>query len=203
MAAAEPSSTAFYFDLASPRAYLAAEQVLQVLPGPLPWIPVLARELPGAETFEAFRCQEEVDFFREDVERRARALDLQPIAWPQPFPCDSELAMCAATYARSIGRVVAFAQAAFRQAFAAGHDLADPDWVAVAGAACEMHPRALLAGARQRSVRDELRRATAGALAAGVTDVPAVRMGARVLIGERALAPAAAAASATPTAPTP
>ena len=41
---------AFYFDLASPLAYLAAERVLQVIPGPLEWRPVLARELPGAET---------------------------------------------------------------------------------------------------------------------------------------------------------
>ncbi len=40
--------------------------------------------------------------------------------WPADFPFDSELAMLVATYAKSIGRVVPFAQAAFRQAFAGG-----------------------------------------------------------------------------------
>ena len=40
---------AFYFDLASPLAYLAAERVLQILPIRAEWQPVLARELPGDE----------------------------------------------------------------------------------------------------------------------------------------------------------
>jgi 2-hydroxychromene-2-carboxylate isomerase len=178
---------AFYFDLASPLAYLAAERILHATPGPLPWVPVLARELPGAESFQAFRCQAERDILFSEVERRAAQLGLQPLVWPAGFPFDSEMAMCAATYARAIGRAVPFAQAAFRQAFAAGRDLSRPDWIAVAGAACEMHPRALLAGARQRNVREELRQATQEAVAAGVSDVPAVRIGTRILHGERAL----------------
>ena len=60
----------FYFDLASPLAYLAAERALQVLPGPAPWQPVLARELPGPETFDSFRCGEEQEIFRSEVGRR-------------------------------------------------------------------------------------------------------------------------------------
>ena len=51
------------------------------------------------------------------------ALGLQPLRWPEPFPFDSSLAMRVATYAKSIGRAVPFAQAAFRQAFAGGHAL--------------------------------------------------------------------------------
>ena len=46
----------FYFDLGSPLAYLAAERVLHVLPGPAPWCPVLASELEGAERFDAYRA---------------------------------------------------------------------------------------------------------------------------------------------------
>jgi 2-hydroxychromene-2-carboxylate isomerase len=182
---------AFYFDLASPLAYLAAERILQVLPGPLEWQPVLARELPGAETFAAFRCETEAAVFRAEVERRARALDLQPLRWPDPFPCDSSLALRAATYAKGIGRVVPFAQAAFRQAFAGGHDLQRTDVVLIAAAACEMHPQAVLRGAELRSVRAQLERTTAEAVAAGVEDVPAVRIGKRVFTGERALEDAA------------
>jgi 2-hydroxychromene-2-carboxylate isomerase len=190
-----PAAAAFYFDLASPLAYIASERVLQVVRGPAQWRPVLARELPGAETFDAFRCERERDVFREEIARRARALGLQPLRWPDPFPFDSELAMRVATYAASIGRAVAFAQAAFRQAFAGGHSLADVDCVLIAAAACEMHPTAVLRGAELRSTRERLAQATAQAARAGVHDVPAMTVGAEVFEGEGALERAAAAMS--------
>ena len=41
---------------------------------------------------------------------------LQPLRWPDPFPAESEWAMLVATYAKQIGRAVAFSLAAFRQA---------------------------------------------------------------------------------------
>jgi 2-hydroxychromene-2-carboxylate isomerase len=186
------SPTVFYFDLASPEAYLVAERVTQVFSGSLiDWQPVLARELPGAESFEAFRCETEERVFRAELERRARELGLQPLRWPRPFPFDSELAMRVATYAKSIGRVVPFAQAAFRQAFAGGRNLADVDSVLIAAAACEMHPAAVLKGAELRSVGEQLAAATAEAVRLGVTDVPAVGIGERVLVGGRALEEAA------------
>ncbi len=189
----------FYFDLASPEAYLASERVLHVLPGPAEWTGVLARELPGAESHEAFRCREEEGIFREETARRARELGLQPLRWPDPFPFDSLLAMRVATYASSIGRTVPFAQAAFRQAFAGGHSLQEPDHVLIAAAACEMHPTAVLAGSELRSVDRELTSATARAARAGISEVPAVVVrGARpgepdrVFLGERAIEDAAA-----------
>ena len=46
---------AFYFDLGSPLAYLAAEFVLHALPQPAEWRPVLASELPGSESFRRTR----------------------------------------------------------------------------------------------------------------------------------------------------
>ena len=183
----------FYFDLASPLAYLAAERVLHVLPGPAEWQPVLAAELPGAETFEAFRCEQERDIFRADLARRAHALGLQPLRWPDPFPFDSFLAMRVATYAKSIGRLVPFAQAAFRQAYAGGHSLADPDYVLIAAAACEMHPSAVLRGAEMRSVASALEDSTAAAAALGVSEIPALLLGRLVFAGERALEDAAEA----------
>jgi 2-hydroxychromene-2-carboxylate isomerase len=182
---------AFYFDLASPLAYLAAERVLHTMPVATEWQPVLARELPGAESFAAFRCRDERDIFRLEVQRRASELALQELRWPEPFPFDSDFAMRAATYAKSIGRVVAFAQAAFRQAFAGGRPLDSADNVLIAAAACEMHPSAVLKGAELRSVGEQLSAATAAAVAAGVSDVPAVRIGDRVFHGERALDEAA------------
>jgi 2-hydroxychromene-2-carboxylate isomerase len=185
---------AFYFDLASPLAYLAAERVMQAMPVACEWQPVLARELPGAESFEGFRCREDEDIFRLNVERRARALGLQDVRWPEPFPFDSEIAMRAATYAKSIGRAVPFAQAAFRQAFAGGRSLAEPDNVLIAAAACEMHPSAVLKAIERESVAEQLAAATAQAAREGITGVPAVRAGGRVFGGERAIEDAAAAA---------
>jgi 2-hydroxychromene-2-carboxylate isomerase len=132
------------------------------------WVPVRIGE-PGP-----FRCAEEVAAYREDVERAARAQGVQPLVWPEPFPSDSEWAMLVATYAKQIGRAVAFSQAAFRQAFAAGRNLSERDNVLIAAAACEMHPAAVVKGAKLRGTRERLEAATAEAVEAGVRDVPAV-----------------------------
>jgi 2-hydroxychromene-2-carboxylate isomerase len=182
---------AFYFDLASPLAYLAAERLLTTMPVACEWQPVLARDLPAAESFKAFRCRDDEDIFRLELERRASELGLQELRWADPFPFDSAFAMRAATYAKSIGRVVPFAQAAFRQAFAGGRSLDVTDNVLLAAAACEMHPSAVLKGAELRSSGERLSSATAAAAALGVTAVPATRVGERIFHGERALEEAA------------
>jgi 2-hydroxychromene-2-carboxylate isomerase len=186
------AEASFYFDLASPLAYLAAERVLHVLPGPAEWRPVLARELPGGEGPGSFRGAEEEEIFRAQIARRARELELQPLRWPDPFPYDSALAMRVASYAASIGRGVAYAQAAFRQAFAGGHSLHELDHVLIAAAACEMHPTAVKAAASRASLARALALASAQAAARGVREVPAVLVGERVFHGEPALEQAAA-----------
>jgi 2-hydroxychromene-2-carboxylate isomerase len=174
---------AFFFDLASPTAYVAAERALRDHPG-VEWVPVLARGLgsqPPAESWESFRCAEERDIALAQVERMAAQQGLQPVRWPDPFPFDSLFAMRVATYAKQIGRTVAFALAAYRQAFAGGRSLADPDNVVIAAAACEMHPAAVLKAAELRGVRDALDAATARAASLGVRDVPAVWDGRRLV----------------------
>jgi 2-hydroxychromene-2-carboxylate isomerase len=172
---------AFYYDFASPDAYLAAERVNHVLPEVPEWVPVRMGGVP------AFRCAEEETIYREDVERRAHAYELQPVRWPEPFPADTEWALLVATYAKQIGRAVAFSLAAFRQAFAAGRDLGERDTVLIAAAACEMHPAAVAKGAALRSTAARLDAATTEAAAAGVLDVPAVVVAGRVLHGDREL----------------
>jgi 2-hydroxychromene-2-carboxylate isomerase len=157
----------FYFDLASPDAYLAAEQINAALPEVPEWIPVALGP-------PAFRCAHEIDAYREDFERRAAELGLQAVRWPPGFPADSAWALLAATYAKSIGRAVAFSLAAFRQAFAGGRDLSERDNVLLAAAACEMHPSAVIKGAELRGTREKLERATARARADGVVSVPAL-----------------------------
>jgi 2-hydroxychromene-2-carboxylate isomerase len=197
------TSAGFYFDLQSPLAYLAAERILHTLPGPCEWQPVLARELPGdgeraasengrTDCRAAAGVEEESDAWREAIAASARELGLQPLRWPEPFPFDSALAMRVATYAKSIGRAVPFAQAAFRQIFAGGRDLSQLDNVLIAAAACEMHPAAVTRGSELRSVAEQLAAATADAARAGVVDVPAIVLGEEVFAGERALECAAA-----------
>jgi len=183
----DASGAAFYYDLRSPEAYLAAERVLQLLPG-AEWIPVSSRDLPGADTLEGFRCQTDVDAFRDRIERVAVRRGLQPVRWPDPFPSDTAYAIRVATYARQIGRAVAFSLAAFRQAFAAGRDLGVPDNVLIAAAACELHPKAVTKGATLASVARALDAATAVAARRGVRDVPAVWLpDGRVFHGDDAL----------------
>ena len=162
----------FYYDLGSAEAYLVGERAHEVL-GVVPeWVPI--RMEP------AFGCAEEVASHREDVERSAERFGVPPLRWPEPYPFDSEFALLAATYAREIGRCVAFSLAAFRQAFAGGRDLSQRENVLIAGAACELHPTALIKGAELRSTRERLEAATAEARAAGVRSVPALQVGDRV-----------------------
>jgi 2-hydroxychromene-2-carboxylate isomerase len=157
----------FFYDFASPEAYLAAEQVNAALGDVPEWVPVAIGP-------PAFRCAEEIAAYREDVERRARKAGLQAMRWPDPFPGETEWALLAATYAKQIGRAVAFSLAAFRQAFAGGRDLGERDNVLIAAAACEMHPTAVIKGAELRSTRERLDAATEAARAAGVRSVPAL-----------------------------
>src|SRR3954469_10087289 len=194
MAGAHPEQPIFYYDLASPEAYVVAERSAGVL-GEVPeWQPVRLAGLRAGE-IGPFRCAAEVDAYREDVARRLAPHGPppgpQPLRWPDPFPADTEWAMLVATYAKQIGRAVAFSLAAFRQAFAGGRDLGDPDSVMLAAAACEMHPVAIEKGAGLASIRRRLDEATAVAVAAGVIDVPAVRVGDRVFHGDRELEAAA------------
>lgn len=167
----------FYYDLGDPACYLAAEQIMTSLPVVPEWEPVLA---VGMATAPASADAER-------IAERVRELGLQPLCWPEGWPPDTRQAMLAATYAKRIGRAVAFSLAAFRQAFAGGRDLSDPDTILIAGAACEMHPTALLKGMEMRSVAEALNEATAQARAAGVATLPAVRVQDRVFSGPEAI----------------
>lgn len=189
----------FYFDLGSPYAYLSAERISGLfteaeLEQP-EWRPILLGGLfqrfgrsswgqgPGRAEGMA------------ECGRRASAYGLPPIVWPDPWPGNMLTAMRVATFAKQTGRTVSFSLAAFRQAFAAGRDLSDPDNVIVAGAACELHPKALLKAVQTEIVKRGLREATDEAAALGVEGVPAVVVGERVFWGDDRLEDAVEAAA--------
>lgn len=188
----------FYYDLGSPFAYISAERISRLfadaeIPQP-EWQPILlgglfARFDRGSWAETAARA----DGMRK-VERRAEEEHLQPIRWPEPWPGNTLYAMRVATYAKSIGRTVSFTLAAFRQAFAGGRDLTNHDNVAIAAAACELHPNAIGRAAARSSIKRHLREATDAAADRGVSGVPSVAVGSEVFWGDDRLEEAVVAA---------
>lgn len=133
----------FYYDFSDPAAYLLAEQMPQA-----EWVPVRAKAISSAVPT--------LDGISEQVE----AAGHQPFHAPAQFPFDAEPALRAATYAATIGKVVAFSLAAFRQAYAGGRPLDNADNVVIAAAACEMHPRAVLQAIERDTITKKLDAAT-------------------------------------------
>jgi 2-hydroxychromene-2-carboxylate isomerase len=196
----EPSRRAvFYYDLGSPYAYLSAERISGLfaeaeLEQP-EWQPILLgglfRRFERGSWGETPARAEGMA----EIERRADAYGLPPLDWPKPWPGNMLVAMRAATFAKQTGRTIAFSLSAFRQAFAAGRDLSDVDNVAIAGAACELHPRALLKAVETDVVKSGLREATDRAGDLGVEGVPAVVVGEEVFWGDDRLEDAVEAAA--------
>jgi 2-hydroxychromene-2-carboxylate isomerase len=183
----------FYFDLGSPYAYLAAERVNALLPSPPEWQPILLGGLFKIHGRDSWANGDGRAAGMAEVERRAAEYGLPPIVWPDPWPGNTLFAMRAATFAKEAGKAVSFALAAFRQAYAGGRDLSDPDNVLLAAAACELHPNAVLKAVETRSVKDRLKRATEEAAARGVLGVPTVAVGDRAYWGDDKLNDAATA----------
>jgi 2-hydroxychromene-2-carboxylate isomerase len=194
-----PERAAFYYDFGSPYAYLAAERISGLfteaeLEQP-EWRPILLGGLFAQFDRSSWGIGPEREAGIAEVERRAAEYGLPAIRWPEPWPGNTLTAMRAATFAKQTGRIVSFSLAAFRQAFAGGRDLTEPDNVAIAGAACELHPRALLKAVSTKGVKEELRRATEEAAAIGIRGVPTVLAGGQAFWGDDRLEEAVAAAA--------
>lgn len=185
----EEARPQFFYDLGDPACWLAAERVNTALPVVPEWVPVDGTRLPSPAPVPDAAA-------RLAVEERARAQGLLPLRWPAVPPAARE-ALVAATYAKQTGRAVAYSLAAFRQAFAAGRDLGDRDTVLLAGAACELHPNALLKAIDRAALAQALDDATAQAVACGVRRLPAVLVGGTVHDGEDGVETAAAALAQT------
>jgi len=184
---AVPQQPVFYYDLGSPQCYLVGETIMSTLPVVPEWEPVLASRIAASESAE--------DPDRAELEQLIGELGLQAMRWPTRWPPDSTRAMLAATYAKKVGRGVAFSLAAFRQEFAGGRDIGDEDTVLIAGAACEMHPVALTKGIELRSTAQALQTAGERAVDAGVRSLPAIQVGNDIYRGGEALSQAASALS--------
>jgi 2-hydroxychromene-2-carboxylate isomerase len=184
----------FYFDLGSPYAYLAAERIGRLIPAAR-WQPILLGGLFKRFGRSSWGQGPDREAGMRECERRAAAYGLPEIRWPEGWPGDMLVAMRAATFAKQLGRTVSFSLAAFRQQFAAGRDLSDPDNVFIAAASSELHPRALETAIASDGVKGELRAATDAAGDLGVFGVPSVVVGGEVFWGDDRLEEAAAAAA--------
>src|SRR5438477_2932896 len=114
---------AFFFDLACPFSYLAAERVERLL-GEVEWVPVAGPLHAHAD--------EASD--RAAAEARARELRL-PLVWPETFPAPAKAALRAAVRATQVGVGARFALAAARLAFCGGFELGSPEVLTEAAAA--------------------------------------------------------------------
>lgn len=171
----------FYFDLACPFSYLAAERVERVL-GQVHWVPVAGERLPGPGW--------PLDLHAE-AERRARMLRL-PLSWPDFSHTGFRGALRAAAYATERGSGGRFALAALRLAFCGGYDLDDPAMLSEAAAAARLPAGAVLAAAKDLGRDHALEAHTRWLERVGIRELPAIRIGSRWFEGESGLAEAAA-----------
>jgi 2-hydroxychromene-2-carboxylate isomerase len=174
----------FYLDLTHPDCYLAGERVLRALPELAEWVPVIGREV-GAAPFDLGE--------RRRIEQRAAELSLLELRWPDVWPPQPDTAALTATFAKTGGKTVAFAQALMRQGFAGGRDPGELDTVLIAAAAAEIHPAAVIKAIELRGTRERLAAANAQARADGVRTLPAISWQGGVFAGSDALELAAAA----------
>lgn len=196
---AKPSSATFYYDFSSPYSYLAAERISGVFAeagAEQPeWMPISFGHLLQSTGRRPWSFEEDRKKDFTEIQRRADERGLPKVLYPEGWPIQgySLLPIRAATYAKESGRVVSFSLAAFRQHFAAGRPLNDPDNVLLAAAACELHPKAVLKGIETKSVKDKLRRATGEAIERGVEGIPTVAIGGELYWGDDRLEEAARA----------
>jgi 2-hydroxychromene-2-carboxylate isomerase len=177
----ESGEVAFFYDLACPFSYLAAERVERLL-GEVQWIPVAAA---------ATNTVRETARLRADAESRATELRL-PLVWPDQFPAGVPGALRTAIRAGEIGAGARFGLAAARLAFCGGFDLEDPEVLAEAAAAAGLTLEGCLSAAGDRSLDATLEATARGLRAKAVVELPAVRAGRQFHQGERGLAETAA-----------
>ncbi len=166
--------TTFYFDLGSPFAYLAAERLGAVLPGPVDWQPLSLGalfKLNGRSSW-ARGEPERREAGMAEVERRAQSYGLPELRWPDPWPGNYLTALRAATFARRVGRIEQFAARAFRNSFQEGRDLSLPEEVLRTADEVGLDPREVEEAIGDPEIKLLLRESTDRAHSLGVFGVP-------------------------------
>jgi 2-hydroxychromene-2-carboxylate isomerase len=184
----------FHFDLGSPYAYLAAERLETVIPGPVEWQPILLGGLFRATGRSSWSLgdQRRRQAGMAEIERRARDYGLPEMRWPDPWPTNYLTAMLATTFAFTVGRGRELTRQAFRNAFQEGWELSDPERVLATGSQAGLDRDELDAATRDPQIKQALRRATDAAYEAGVIGVPTLAIDDELFWGDDRLEDAAA-----------
>jgi 2-hydroxychromene-2-carboxylate isomerase len=171
----KPSLT-FWYDLASPYSWLAAERIetlaaqarIAVAWRPFLLGPIFAAHGWSNSPFNLFPAKGR-NMWR-DLERQCIRMSLPPIVRPNPFPQNSLLAARVAT-AVPAGTRALFTRTVYRAQFTQGCAIADRDVLAAIlddiGTA-----RSALAGATAPETKDTLRQVTAQAQSLGIFGAP-------------------------------
>jgi len=180
----------FFFDLASPWTYLAAERVDRRF-AEVRWQPAVGEALPGAR---------DLDRQRGVAQERADELHM-PLVWPEEQPAAGRSAMRVAALAAEHGRAAEFVLAASRLAFCGGYDVDDPEILAEAAAAADLGLDECLRAAGELRRDGPMERAALRLLAQGADALPVLVVGRALFCGEHRLPEAAAAFSGRRAAP--
>jgi 2-hydroxychromene-2-carboxylate isomerase len=151
----------------------------------------------AGSTFAAARATPSRAAMRAAAERRAAELRM-PLVWPDDWPEGGAVAMRVASVAAEHGRAAQFVLAAGRLAFCGGFELDDPEVIAEAAAAADLPLDEVLAAAGQKGRDIGMRRTSRVLLRRGADDLPVILVDQLLFSGERRLADALAAATATP-----
>lgn len=182
-----------YLDVGSPYAYLAAERAARLLPDAR-WEPVLLGGLFQATGRSSWARTDAREAGMRDIERRALAAGLPPIAWPEPWPGNMLQAMRAAVAADRLGAGRAFLLAGLRLGFRDGVDLSERPAVLDAARAAGLDAAEIDAAIDDPAIKAELRARTEAAHALGVFGIPTTVVGGELFWGDDRLEEAAAAA---------
>jgi 2-hydroxychromene-2-carboxylate isomerase len=183
------SRAEYFFDLACPFTYLAAERVERSFDDVV-WRPASSDVLRRSSLPHDDVCTAGV---RRAAEERAAALRM-PLVWPERFPDAVPSAMRVAALAAENGRGAAFVLAATRLAFCGGFDVDDAEILAEAAAAAGVVLEAALEAGRDQARDRAIEDAGRALLAAGADRLPALRVGRALYWGEERVGEALIAA---------
>jgi 2-hydroxychromene-2-carboxylate isomerase len=189
---------AFYYDVSSPYAYLAALRVDDVLPVRPEWRPIAFGAIIRAVGKVPWSLREGREERFDELAQRARERGLPELRYPEGWPAEtySLLALRGLLLTRDQDEQRAAARELYRAMFVEGRHLADVDTVRESLARAGVDVEGFEDRVGGDAVKQRLRDQTDAALEAGVTGVPTVAVEGRLFWGDDRLEQAAAALSA-------
>jgi 2-hydroxychromene-2-carboxylate isomerase len=166
----------FYFDFNSPYAYLAAHRVDRLLGPDVRWQPIAFAFLLRATGRTPWSLTDARPAGMRECEERAARYGLAELRWPPGWPVESHVLapLRAALVAEEHGRLREFSLAAFAENFVRGTGVREDGALERAAQTAGVDPAAIREGIERPEIKERLREATDGALAAGVQGVPTV-----------------------------